>query len=141
MPRPRKCRRLCDVMFIRRCGCHCRHIPCASIYSDMRFHAEPPFIPFLGLVHFGISCFVFVLCRTGRVDDRRIQNRSAVHDAAVCFQDSVDCRKHGFAEIDPSACYMRLCALEGAIQGVRWHHLDEGTKKEMKAFYTLSKKL
>ena len=36
---------------------------------------------------------------------------------------------------DPSACYMRLCALEGAIQGVRWHHLDEGIKKELKAFY------
>lgn len=43
------------------------------------------------------------------------------------------------AAIDPSACYMRLCALEGAIQGVRWHNLDETTKKEMKAFYTLHK--
>ena len=36
------------------------------------------------------------------------------------------------AASDPSACYMRLCALEGAIQGVRWH---EGTKQQMKAFY------
>ncbi|MDR2711807.1 MAG: TfoX/Sxy family protein, partial [Clostridiales bacterium] len=25
---------------------------------------------------------------------------------------------------DPSACLMRLSALEGAIQGVRWHYLD-----------------
>ena len=39
------------------------------------------------------------------------------------------------AAIDPSACYMRLCALEGAIQGVRWHNLDEGTKQQMKGFY------
>ena len=39
------------------------------------------------------------------------------------------------AAIDPSACYMRLCALEGAIRGVCWHHLGEGTKQEMKAFY------
>ena len=39
------------------------------------------------------------------------------------------------AAIDPSACYMRLCALEGAIQGVRWHHLDEQTKKSLKEFY------
>jgi len=44
------------------------------------------------------------------------------------------------AAIDPSACYMRLCALEGAIQGVRWHHLDDATKKEMKAFYDLNHK-
>ena len=39
------------------------------------------------------------------------------------------------AAIDPSACYMRLCSLEGAIQGVRWHNLDEGTKQQMMTFY------
>jgi DNA transformation protein len=37
--------------------------------------------------------------------------------------------------IDPSACYSRLCALEGAIQGIRWHNLPEETKKELKDFY------
>ena len=36
---------------------------------------------------------------------------------------------------DPSACYMRLCALEGAIQGVRWHNLPDKTKAELKTFY------
>lgn len=36
---------------------------------------------------------------------------------------------------DPSACIMRLSALEGAIQGVRWHHLDERTKASLKEFY------
>ena len=40
------------------------------------------------------------------------------------------------AAIDPSACYMRLCALEGAIRGVRWHQLDDATKKELKDFYS-----
>ena len=44
------------------------------------------------------------------------------------------------AAIDSSACYMRLCALEGAIQGVRWHHLEEEQKKELKAFYDLNHK-
>ncbi len=37
--------------------------------------------------------------------------------------------------MDPSACLMRLCALEGAIRGIRWHNLDEDIKKEMQAFY------
>ena len=37
--------------------------------------------------------------------------------------------------IDPSACIMRLSALEGAIQGIRWHNLDEQVKKELSAFY------
>jgi len=36
---------------------------------------------------------------------------------------------------DPSACIMRLSALEGAIQGVRWHYLDEKTKESLKGFY------
>ena len=35
---------------------------------------------------------------------------------------------------DPSACLSRLCALEGAIQGVRWHHLDDEVKASLKAF-------
>lgn len=43
------------------------------------------------------------------------------------------------AAIDPSACYMRLCALEGAIRGVRWHYLDEETKRELKTFYSSKK--
>ena len=36
---------------------------------------------------------------------------------------------------DPSACLMRLSALEGALQGVRWHNLDDTIKIELKAFY------
>lgn len=40
---------------------------------------------------------------------------------------------------DPSACIMRLSALEGAIQGVRWHYLDDDTKKSLKAFYSQHK--
>jgi len=30
---------------------------------------------------------------------------------------------------------MRLSALEGAIQGIRWHYLDEDTKESLKEFY------
>ncbi len=41
--------------------------------------------------------------------------------------------------IDPSACLNRLCALEGAIQGVRWHHLAPAVRQELKAFYNAHK--
>ena len=37
--------------------------------------------------------------------------------------------------IDSSACYNRLCALEGALRGIRWHDLPEEEKKALKAFY------
>lgn len=36
---------------------------------------------------------------------------------------------------DPSACIMRLSALEGAVQGIRWHYLDSETKESLKKFY------
>lgn len=37
--------------------------------------------------------------------------------------------------IDTSACYSKLCALEGAVQGIRWHDLSKEKKKELKKFF------
>jgi DNA transformation protein and related proteins len=37
--------------------------------------------------------------------------------------------------IDNEACINMLYALEGAIQGIRWHNLDERRKTELKEFY------
>ena len=33
------------------------------------------------------------------------------------------------------ACINMLFALEGAIQGIRWHNLDKETKQKLKEFY------
>ena len=37
--------------------------------------------------------------------------------------------------IDPSACYNRLCGLEGAIRGIRWHSLPIEVKEDLQLFY------
>lgn len=37
--------------------------------------------------------------------------------------------------MDSSACYNRLCALEGAIEGIRWHDLSTAIKTELLDFY------
>lgn len=37
--------------------------------------------------------------------------------------------------MDPSACLMRLSALEGALRGIRWPQLDEETKRSLREFY------
>ena len=37
--------------------------------------------------------------------------------------------------IDSSACINRLCALEGAIEGIRWHDLGAGVKEDLKGYY------
>lgn len=36
--------------------------------------------------------------------------------------------------IDQSACFNMLCALEGAIHGIRWHQLSPEKKEALKAF-------
>ena len=36
---------------------------------------------------------------------------------------------------DSGACLNMLCALEGAIQGIRWHSLSDDIKKELKEFH------
>ncbi len=41
--------------------------------------------------------------------------------------------------IDSSACYNRLCGLEGAVQNIRWHYLHDETKQDLKKFYEAHK--
>jgi DNA transformation protein and related proteins len=42
--------------------------------------------------------------------------------------------------VDPGACLSLLSALEGAIQGVRWHSLPAGRKEELRVFIKMVKK-
>jgi len=37
--------------------------------------------------------------------------------------------------IDDTACFSMLQGLEGAIQGVRWHHLQKTVKADLKEFF------
>jgi DNA transformation protein and related proteins len=43
--------------------------------------------------------------------------------------------------IDPGACYCMLSALEGAIQGIRWHNLSAGRKQELLQFFNETNKM
>ncbi len=36
--------------------------------------------------------------------------------------------------IDSEACLSMLCAIDGAIQGIRWHQLNASRKVELKEF-------
>jgi DNA transformation protein and related proteins len=40
---------------------------------------------------------------------------------------------------DSGACLSLLCAIEGAIQGIRWHHLHIERKEELKHFIKMLK--
>lgn len=37
--------------------------------------------------------------------------------------------------LEGDTCFNALCALEGAVQGIRWHHLSSETKEALKTFY------
>jgi DNA transformation protein len=36
---------------------------------------------------------------------------------------------------DEDACLSSLCALEGAIEGIRWHDLPKERREELKSFF------
>ncbi|MCG6185867.1 TfoX/Sxy family protein [Maribellus maritimus] len=40
---------------------------------------------------------------------------------------------------DETACFSKLCALEGAIQGIRWHNLSSNRKEELRGFFRMKK--
>jgi DNA transformation protein and related proteins len=44
------------------------------------------------------------------------------------------------ATLDESACINMLYALEGAIQGIRWHNLSAERKRELLEFFHFCKK-
>jgi len=44
------------------------------------------------------------------------------------------------ATLDESACINMLYALEGAIQGIRWHNLPAERKRELLEFFHFCKK-
>jgi DNA transformation protein len=41
---------------------------------------------------------------------------------------------------DETACLNMLMALEGAMEGIRWHALSRARKEELKHFFTQTKK-
>ena len=53
-----------------------------------------------------------------------------------------DLRKIGSKEVfkwlkarDEGACLNMLCALEGAVQGIRWHYLSEEEKEQLRQYF------
>jgi DNA transformation protein and related proteins len=42
--------------------------------------------------------------------------------------------------VDNEACFSKLCALEGAIEGIRWHSISKEKKAELKQFFTMINK-
>ena len=41
--------------------------------------------------------------------------------------------------VEGYTCFNTLCALEGAVQGIRWHNLSSETKEDLKKFFNLVK--
>lgn len=50
--------------------------------------------------------------------------------------------KKAFMELrlsEGDTCFSSLCGLEGAIQGIRWHHLSRESKEDLKKFFATFK--
>jgi DNA transformation protein len=42
--------------------------------------------------------------------------------------------------VEPDACFSKLCAIQGAIDGIRWHNLTPAKKEELRQWFQLLKK-
>ena len=78
--------RLRDVVRVGSCCGNRMDIACSGICTGMDLHAEVPLIPLLRGVHLRIAGLCRVLGRTRRMDDRCVNNRTAVHDESRGFQ-------------------------------------------------------
>jgi DNA transformation protein and related proteins len=61
--------------------------------------------------------------------------RAGVKDLAQLSQQGSETAFIAIRAIDPEACLEMLYALEGAVQGIRWHQLDKGRKQELRTFF------
>lgn len=62
--------------------------------------------------------------------------------ASIGINDIETLKKNGSKEafiklflVEGDTCFNTLCALEGAIQGIRWHNLPEEIKTDLKKFF------
>lgn len=79
-----------DIVDIRRCDRYRMYKSASSIDTNMAFHAEFPLISILGLVHFRGTLLLSIFGRTGGIDNRRINDRTAVHDVPGRIHDTID---------------------------------------------------
>src|SRR5438067_13545097 len=61
------------------------HHPLPAIDADMRLHTEVPLVAFPGLVHLGVALAALVLGRRGRMNNRRVYDRSGSDADDVLF--------------------------------------------------------
>ena len=72
-------------------------------------------------------------------DTERLLNETGIETAEQLRETGSKQAWLNIQAIDPSACYLRLCGLEGAIRNIPKKELPEDVKKELKDFYNAFK--
>ena len=70
----------------------------------------------------------------GEIMEKRLSS-VGIHDAETLMKTG---SKEAFTKLrlkEGDTCFSSLCGLEGAIQGIRWHYLPDGSKKDLKKFF------
>ena len=80
------------------------------------------------------------LSNIGDALEKRL-NDVGIHNSHQLFKSGSKAAFVRLHQIDETACFSMLCALEGAIRGIRWHSLPDEIKSDLKLFHkTLSNK-
>ena len=81
------------------------------VHTDVDFHAEVPPVPFVGLMHHGISLPLLVLGGAGSCDQGGIDDRSRFHDHAVGLEVSL----HRLKDLLPEIVLLQQAASQQVV--------------------------
>jgi len=90
-----------DVRDIRRSDHHAVDQAGILVGTNVRFRAKVVLVALLGLVHFRVALAVFVLRRTGRMDQRRIDYSALAQRQAAVAQVAIDHRQNPRRQLMP----------------------------------------
>ena len=70
----------------------------------------------------------------GKTLEKRLQN-VGISDAETLVTEGSEAAFMKLRLFEGDTCFSTLCALEGAIQNIRWHYLSNEKKNKLKKFF------
>ncbi|MGI5936149.1 MAG: TfoX/Sxy family protein [Oscillospiraceae bacterium] len=70
----------------------------------------------------------------GKTLEKRLESAGIKDPEALMRAGSREAFKR-LRQLEGDTCFNTLCALEGAVQGIRWHDLPPDAKAELKSFF------
>ena len=112
---------LSDIGHMACRAAHGVHQPGVGIHPDVRQHREVSLVALFARMHLGVALAVFVFCRTGRGNERRVHCAAFLEQQALRAEQVVDAGEHftdQFVFLQPVAKPQNGALLKQAPMGI-----------------------